>query len=307
MTTPATDQAARPGLMGWFLSNAYLMLTLTPMFWAGNFIMGRYVAGHVPPFALGNMRWVTATLLLLPFAWPHLRRDWPVVRAHLPIIIFLGLAGPTLFNTIGYVGLNYTTAINGLVMQSAAPVLIVMTSFLCFGDRFSWLQALGIAISLAGVLAVISKGDLDLLLGLNFNYGDILILIGFASWAVYTVFLRKRPDIHWLTFAFCIAFVAVVANAPFWALEHLGGKTLQPTWTTVLAILYAGIFPSIISYNLYNRGVQLIGSNRAGAFLHLVPLFGSIMAIGLLGEQLQLYHLGGFTLIIAGVTLAARR
>ncbi len=307
MTTPAPDHPSSAGLRNWFFSNAYLMLTLTPLFWAGNFVMGRWAAGHVPPFALASMRWVVASLILLPFAWPHVRRDWPVLRRHLPIIVLLGFTGPTLFNTIAYVGLNYTSALNGLIMQSAAPVIIVVMSFIIFRDRFTVLQGLGISISLAGVLAVITRGDIQSLLKLNFNFGDVLIFLGFISWAVYTVFLRKRPDIHWLTFAFSIAIVAVVLNSPFWMLEHLSGQTLKATWKTVIAILYAGIFPSIISYNLYNRGVQLIGSNRAGAFLHLVPLFGSVMAIGLLGETLRAYHLAGFALIIAGVALAARR
>jgi len=308
MTTPPASDTTPSAIdaRSKFFSNAYLLLTLSPLFWAGNFIMGKWVAGDVPPFALGGMRWVIAATVLLPFAWKHVRRDWPVVKRHLPIIAWLGLTGPTFFNTISYVGLNYTTALNGLIMQSAAPVLIVITSFLCFRDRFSVLQGIGIAISLAGVIAVITRGDPQALLALRFNFGDLLILAGFGSWALYTVFLRKRPDMHWLTFAFLLAVAAVIFNMPMWIVEHASGNAVSLSWKAVVGALYAGIFPSIISYNLYNRGVELIGPNRAGAFLHLVPLFGSVMAIGLLNEQLALFHLIGFALIISGVALAAR-
>lgn len=307
MANGSTDSAPPAGPLAWFFSSAYLMLTLTPLFWAGNFIMGRWVAGEVPPFALGGMRWLVASALLLPFAWPHLKRDWPVVRKHVPILLFLGLTGPTLFNTISYVGLNYTGALSGLIMQSAAPILIVITSFVCFGDRFSPLQGVGILTSMVGVLAIITKGDLNTLVNFAFNFGDLLILAGFGSWAVYTVFLRKRPNVHWLTFAFLLAASAVLLNTPAWVVEHVSGNPLQWSWKAVVGSLYAGIFPSIVSYNLYNRGVEMIGSNRAGVFLHLVPLFGSVMAVMLLGEELRLYHFIGFGLIIAGVTLAARR
>lgn len=307
MSTQSEDKSTAPKRQSWFFSNAYLMLTLTPLFWAGNFVMGKWVAGDVPPFALGGMRWIVASVLLLPFAWPHLKRDWPIVRKHIPIILFLGLTGPTLFNTISYVGLNYTDALNGLIMQSAAPILIVIVSFVCFGDRFTALQGVGILTSMIGVLTVITKGDPSTLLNFTFNFGDLLILAGFGSWAIYTVFLRKRPAMHWLTFAFLLAASAVLLNTPGWVVEHMNGTPLQLSWKAVVGALYAGIFPSIISYNLFNRGVEMIGANRAGVFLHLVPLFGSVMAIGLLGETLHLFHLVGFTLIIAGVALAARR
>ena len=160
---------------------------------------------------------------------------------------------------------------------------------------------------MVGVIVVITRADLQVLLSFAFNFGDLLILAGFVSWAVYTAFLRKRPDVHWLTFAFLLAASAVLLNAPAWIVEHNLSSPVQLNWKLVVGALYAGIFPSIISYNLYNRGVEMIGSNRAGAFLHLVPLFGSVLAIGLLDETLELYHLYGFCLIIAGVTLAARR
>ncbi|MEO0618475.1 MAG: DMT family transporter [Pseudomonadota bacterium] len=305
---PARAEAsAGSGVASRMMANAYVLLTLTPLFWAGNFIVGKWVAGDVPPFALGTLRWVAAAAILAPFAWPHLRRDWPDVKRHLGIIALLGLLGPTLFNTIAYVGLNSTTALNGLIMQSAAPILIVTSSFLIFRDRLSVVQALGIATSMVGVIVVVTRGALGALLELALNIGDLIILAGFVSWSLYTVFLRYRPDAHWLTFAFLLAVAGVVFNVPLWAIEHVAYAPFTWSWKAIIAVLYVAIFPSIVSYNLYNRGVQLIGANRAGVFLHLVPLFGSVMAIGLLGERLETYHLLGFALIIVGVVLAARR
>lgn len=290
-----------------FFDNAYLLLTLTPLFWAGNFVLGRAVAGHIPPIGLAWLRWTFAALIMAYFAWPHLKRDWPQIRAHWPILLLLGLLGPTLFNTMTYIGLNHTTALNGLLMQSSAPVLIVLAAFLTFGDRITLMQLLGILVSLAGVVTIIGEGDVAVLSALSLNVGDLIILAAFVSWGFYTAFLRKRPDIHWLSFAVVIAGVAAVANFPMFLWESAQGQTLKPTLMTVLAVAYVAIFPSILSYNFYNRGVQLIGPARAGVFMHLVPLFGTGLAILLLGEEPRWYHGLGFALILAGVFITARK
>ncbi len=289
-----------------FFSNAYLLLTLTPLFWAGNFIVGRAVVGHIPPAALAWLRWSIASLILLPIAWRHLARDWPLVRSHWRILLVLAITGPSLFNVMTYLGLNYTTAINGLVLQSAGPVLIVIASYILFAERVSWRQAVGIAISLPGVLVVVARGDLATLMALRPNIGDLLVLAAFVLWAVYSALLRKRPAIHWLSFAAVTAVVAALTNFPLFLAERMMGARLVVDLETVLAVLYVAIFPSLLSYNFYNRGVELIGANRAGVFLHLVPLFGAGMAIGLLGEALHLFHIIGLVLIVSGVSLAAR-
>lgn len=292
---------------GGLFDNAYLLLTCTSIFWASNFVLGRAVAGHVPPVALGFLRWAVAALILLPFALPRLRAEWPTIKASWRLLVALALLGPGFFNTIAYVGLNYTTALNGLVLQSAGPVMIALTGFLIFGDRIARSAGIGIAISLVGVLVVVGRGDLAFLAQLRPNLGDALILIGFQAWAVYTVLLRKRPDLNWLTFSFVLAVVAAMVNLPFTIREHLAGQQLVFDGPTVAAALFVAIFPSILSYRFYNRGVQLIGSNRAGVFLHLVPMFGSLLAIALLGERLEGFHVAGFALILGGVSLAARQ
>ncbi len=287
-------------------SNAYLLLILTALFWAGNFVLGRGVHEYVPPVALAWTRWCLATLIIAPFAFAHLKRDWPVIRAHLPIVLFLGVLGVGAFNTLSYTGLNYTTALNALVMQSSGPILIVLASFFIFGDRISLRQTIGITLSLAGVVFMVSRGDLSALAELELNRGDLWILAALALWGLYTTCLRKRPQIHWLSFTAVTFFIGAAVNTPFFAWEHLYMRQLQFDAQTIAAIGYVSLFPSVLAYIFFNRGVELIGANRAGVCLHLVPLFGAVLAIALLGEEPMMYHLIGIALILAGVTLAAR-
>lgn len=288
-------------------ANAYLLLALTALFWAGNFVVGRGVHEHVPPIALAWARWCLATLIVLPFAMPHLKRDWPVIRANLPILIFLGTIGVGAFNTLTYSGLNHTTALNALVLQSSGPILIVLASLIFFGDRVYPRQAFGIAISLIGVLLMVARGEMSVLGDFMLNSGDLLILAALALWGLYTAFLRKRPDIHWLSFVATTFLIGLLVNTPFLVWEHMSGRHLHFDAETAAAIVYVAIFPSVLAYTFYNRGVELIGPNRAGVCLNLVPLFGAIMAITLLGEEPRAYHLIGIVLIVAGVTLAARK
>ena len=289
-------------------NNAYLLLTLLALFWAGNQVLGRAVAGHIPPVALSFLRWSLAALFLLPFALPHLKRDWPVVRQNWKFLSILGIMGCGAFNTLQYIGLNFTTALNALVLNSTAPVLIALACVFLFRDRMTYKQVIGTIISLVGVLVVISHGSLDVLLHMTLNRGDLLILFGMLITAIYTAYLRLRPDIHWLTFLFVQFLASGVFNLPLVLVEStVFGLTLQPTLLTLLTVLYVSIFPSIIGFICYTRGVELIGGVRAGIFLHLVPFFGALMAIGLLGEPLALFHITGFMLILSGVALTSRK
>ncbi|MFM9848116.1 MAG: DMT family transporter [Hyphomicrobiaceae bacterium] len=288
-------------------STAYLLVAISALCWSGNHILGRAIAGHVPPFAISTVRWLLPALILWPFARPHLKRDWPAIRQHWKLILFLGLIGGALFGALQYVGLQYTTAINVSVLNSLAPVLIGAAGVALFGDRLTGMQMLGIAVSLAGVLVIISKASLAALGNLGFNWGDVIILFNMATWAVYSACLRLRPPLHWLSFTFAIAVISGVATLPFWMLEHAGGLTLQPTLLTAGALAYVSIFPSLVAYACWNRGVELIGANRAGVFLHLVPLYSAVLAGFLLGESLMLYHVAGFLLILGGVWLAAHK
>jgi drug/metabolite transporter (DMT)-like permease len=288
-------------------SIAYLLVAISALCWAGNHILGRAIAGHVPPFAISTIRWLLPALILLPLARPHLARDWPAIRRHWKLILFLGLIGGALFGALQYIGLQYTTAINVSVLNSLAPVLIGAAGVALFRDRLTGRQTLGIAVSLVGVLVIISKANLTVLGNLGVNWGDLIILFNMVMWAVYSACLRLSPPLHWLSFTFTLAVISGVATAPFWIWEHAGGLTLQPTPLTLGALAYVSIFPSLVAYACWNRGVELIGANRAGVFLHLIPLYSAVLAGLLLGESLMLYHVAGFLLILSGVWLAARK
>jgi drug/metabolite transporter (DMT)-like permease len=301
-TGASAPVAARWSPTAW----AYVLLPICALSFAGNHVVGRAVAGHVPPVALATGRWALACLILVPIAWPHLKRDWPLIRAHGTILLALTLLAGGLFSTLQYVGLVHTTALNTALLNSTVPVFIAIACFVLFGDRLSLVQILGIAVSLAGVVAIITKGERDVLASWAFSGGDLIILANMALWAVYSAFLRFKPELHWLSFGAVMAIVALAANLPFVALEHWSGQAMQPTWITAGAILYAGIITSIVAFATWNQGVAAIGAARAGVFLHLIPLFGAGLAVGLLGEPAGWHHAAGGALILAGVWLTGR-
>jgi drug/metabolite transporter (DMT)-like permease len=283
------------------------LLALASLFWSGNHIVGRAIAGLVPPIGISAARWLLPAIVLWPFAKPHLARDWPRIKSHWRLLLFLGVSGGAIFTVGQYVGLQYTTALNVSVLNSLSPVVIVACGALIFGDRLKWLQITGIATSLCGVLAIVTKLEPRTLLDLAFNRGDIIIVANMALIGVYSSFLRRLPQLHWLSFIFILALISAVCTLPFAVWEHFSGYVFQATWLTVFAVLYVAIFPSVISYAAWTRGIELIGSNHAGPFLHLVPLYSALFASIFLGEQLMAYHAVGFALILTGVWLAARK
>jgi drug/metabolite transporter (DMT)-like permease len=287
--------------------NAYLLLSFMALCWAGNQVLGRAVAGHIPPIAYSFLRWSLATVIVLPFALPHVRRDWPVIRTRWRYLAFVGAIGGGLFNTLQYIGLNHTTALNSVVLNSTGPIFIAIASFLIFRERLTLRQAGGTAVSMAGVLGIITKGDLDVLHTLAFNNGDLLLLTGMATNGIYTALLRDRPVIHWLSFLFMLFLVSALVVLPFLMWEIASGARMEVTSFTLAAIAYVAIFPSVVAYICLTRGVELIGANRSGIFLHMIPLFGALLAIGLLGEPLRVFHVIGFALILCGVALASRK
>ncbi|SIS48312.1 DMT family transporter [Insolitispirillum peregrinum] len=289
--------------------NPYLLLVLAVSFWAGNAIIGRAVHGVVPPVGMAFFRWIGASLIILPFAWPHLKRDWAVAASGWPWLAVLAACGIGAFNTFLYIGLQYTQAINSLLMQSAIPVLIVVLSFVIFRQRISAFQGIGTLVSLTGVLLIITAGHPERLMALDLNRGDLWVLAAVAAYAVYSVFLQKRPAIHPLGFVALTFVIGTVMLAPFAAWETWGsGRAMDwghpYTW---MAVGYVSVFPSIFSYLCFNRGVELLGANTAGLFIHLNPLFGSLLAIVFLGETFALHHGLGMALILGGIFLANRR
>jgi drug/metabolite transporter (DMT)-like permease len=285
---------------------AYVLLPLAAACWAGNHVLARKIGGHVPPASLAVVRWIVVALVVLPFAAAHLRADWPRIRARPGPIALLAIAGGGAFGTLQFVALHFTTALNMGVVGSVAPAFIVAASWILFRDRLSASQLFGVAVSLTGVLAIVSQLDLDRLLAFSFNGGDLIIIANMVFWAVYSACLRLRPDIHPMTFMLSMAVIAGLGNLPFALLEHAFGYRLQATELTVAAALYAAFVTTLLAYFAWNRGVDIVGAPRASAFLHTVPLFSGLLATTLLGETIETYHVLGFALILAGVTLAAR-
>jgi drug/metabolite transporter (DMT)-like permease len=289
-------------------SRPYLLLSLTSLFWAGNAVVGRAVVGIVPPVALSQFRWCAAFLLVLPFAWPHLREELGIVRRHLGLLTLMAFAGITAFNTMLYWSLQYTTAINATLMQSSGPLMIGLWSFVLFRDPLTRRQLAGILISLCGVAAIVSGGDPARLARLTLNIGDLVIIAAIAVYALYSTLLRKRPGMSPLSFLAVTIGIGALLLTPLTLAEYLTGARSAPlTAGAVAALAYVSLFPSVVAYLCYNRGVQLIGANRSGPFLHLVPLFGALLAIVFLDERLGIHHAIGAVLIVGGVVLASRR
>lgn len=289
-----------------FFDRPYLLLTLVSLFWAINIVFGRYIAGTVPPVMLAQVRWGGAALILLPFVVHHIRRDWPTIRKHFAIMTALSLTGMTLYNTFAYYGLQFTEAINGLLIQSAAPLFIGLISFFLFRDRLTFGQTIGVLTSLSGVTVIITRGDPAVLTGLRFNHGDLWFLIALITYATYAAFLRLRPSIHALSFLGFTVIAGAVLLIPPTAVEWGLGYRIDPTPEAFAVMAYMAIFPSILAYLFFNRGVELIGANRAGPFFHLIPVFGSAIAIAFLGERPALYHGIGYALIIGGIIVAQK-
>lgn len=288
-------------------SNAYLLLTLTALFWAGNSVVGRASRDLVPPVALAFWRWFVAFLLIMIIALPYLGRDAAVLKARWRPVLALGILGVGAFNTLLYSGLQFTTALNGLLIQSAQPPLILLAAFLLFRDRAGPAQIAGVLLSLAGVLTIISGGDADVLLHLRLNVGDALILVAALLWVLYSVLLRFRPDVHAISFLAVTFAIGWLFILPFYAAEIASGRLIVPTAASFGALAYVAVFPSLIAYGCFNRGVELIGAGRAGIFLNLMPVFGALLAVGLLGERFTLAHAVGMGLIGAGILLTRNR
>lgn len=284
---------------------APLLLAITMLFWAGNSIAGRALAGVVPPMTLTFWRWVLASLLVAPLAWPHLKRDWPELRRRWKTVILLAVSGVASFGALLYWGLESTTALNSLLMQAAIPPLILFFGFVLLRDRIGVGALVGVALSLAGVLVVISEGRPWDLLHLRLNPGDGIILIGVVLYAGYSLLLRRRPQVHPLSLLLVTFILAALVIAPFYAHELIQGRTFAPTPTALGGILYVALFPSFLAYLCFNRGVELIGSGPAGQYMHLMPVFGAVLAITLLGEPFHGYHAIGVALIATGIGATA--
>jgi drug/metabolite transporter (DMT)-like permease len=282
----------------------YSLLILAVLFWSGNFIVGRAVVGIVPPVALAFWRWTFGLVLVLCFGMSHIRRDAGVIAASWRMLLLLAMLGISAFNTLIYFGLQTTTAVNALLLQSAMPIVILAATYLLYGERPGLSQFAGVLLSLAGIAVIASKGDWQALASLSFNFGDIWVLSAVGAYAFYSALLRKRPSVHPLSFLAATFSLGALMLLPLYVREHLLVAQVQPVASAYLAIAYVAAFPGFLSYLLYNRGVELAGANKAGHFMHLMPILGSLLTIILLGERFAGFHLAGAALIGAGLGLA---
>ncbi|HEY2417078.1 MAG TPA: DMT family transporter, partial [Steroidobacteraceae bacterium] len=306
----ASDQTTRAGASAsphWIANQPYLLLCITALCWAGNAIVGRMAAGHIPPVTLSFLRWGIAFLLILPFAWKHLKRDWSAIRGKLGLMVLISISGIAIFNTLQYWSLEYTTALNTLLLQSVGPLLVAVWSLFLLDVRLTLAQAIGVVLSMTGVLVILMHGDLTALASISFNRGDLLFLAALTIFGLYSVLTLKRPAIHGLSFAAFTFGTSTLCLIPLLIWELIARPVMALDIQNVLSLFYVSVFPSIVAYLCYNRGVQLIGANRAAPFFHVVPVFGTVMAIVFLGERLQLFHLIGFGLVLTGVYVASRR
>jgi drug/metabolite transporter (DMT)-like permease len=284
---------------------AVLYLSLAALFWSGNFVVARGVSGRVPPLGLAFWRWLVALVILGFVARRSLAAQWRVILRAWPIVVPLGILGVGNFNMLVYVGLQDTTATNALLLQSACPAFIVAISSLVGAGHPTVRQLAGIATSLVGVAVILARGTPGNLSALAFSPGDLWVLAAVLSWALYTLLLARRPaGVDPLALLAVLVLVGVLWVAPWYALEIARGRRLSLDATTVATIGYVAAFASVAAYALWNAGVARVGASRAGVFLHLMPAFGSVLAIVFLGERFKGFHGVGIALILLGVWLA---
>ena len=281
----------------------YFLLILPPLFWAGNSVLARGVADLIPPVAMSFWRWGIALAILLPFTWKQVRKDWPKIKVGWKNIFLLGLLGIASFNTLLYTAAHTTTALNIALTQSVMPVVIVVISFVLFRERISQLQIFAITLCTLGAGYIITHGEWQRLMQLKFVAGDLIMLCAVTLYGLYSVLLRKRPDIHPMSFLTTTFAVGVMLLLPLYLWEIPQYPSLELTQPVIFSLLYVAICPSILAYLCWNKGVHEVGANQAGLYINLIPLFASLLAILFLGERFQHYHLIGIILIGSGLLL----
>lgn len=285
----------------------YLLLTLTALFWAGNMVIGRGIRGDVPPLGLAFWRWTLALLITLPLALPYMRQQWPALRRHWMPVVVLGTLGVGGYNTFAYLALQYTTAINATMLNSLMPVATVLLAWVLLRRPLKRLEALGVGVSVIGVLVIVTQGHLARVAELQLNPGDLWMLVAVIVWGLYTVGLHWRPNsVDPMLMLAAMMLVGVIVLAPAWAWELSQGRHIALNAGSVSAIAYTAIFPSFLGYVFYNRGVAMVGPSHSALFLNLTPVFATVLSIVFLDELPVFYHGIGIALILAGIWLTTR-
>jgi len=286
---------------------ALLLLALCSLLWAGNWVTGRALRDAFDPVTLNFWRWLLATAVLAPFALPGLRGKWPVVRAHAGILLLLSLTGVAVFHSLVYLGLRTTTTVNAVLLNSSIPVFILACSWLLERERATARQVAGVLVSLCGILVILSRGEASSLARLELRAGDAWILLAMPIWGVYSVLLKRRPAaLGGLEFLFVISAAGVAMLAPPAAFVALLAPAPAPGPGALAGVAYVALGASVLAYICWNRGVAIVGANTAGFTLHLLPAFGTVLAIAFLGESFSVFHAVGIAVILAGVFLATR-
>lgn len=286
-----------------------LLLVLATLLWGGNFVIGRAVTGDIPPITLAFLRWCVAFIVFLPIVYSRVRREWPMIKANWPAVIVMAITGVACFNTLVYIGVYYTTSINASLMNSSTPIIIYILSFIFLKERLSKFQLIGTALSLSGVMFILSKGSLETLLSFSFNKGDLIVLIAVFCWGVYSLLVKQYAGRlpGYSTFLVTIA-LGVLMLLPFTVYE-LMTTSVEIVWSssTVSAIFYVGIAASIVAFLSWNNGVVALGANKASIYLNFIPLFATIFAVLFLNEDLLIAQVIGGLAVICGVIIANKK
>ena len=290
---------------------AAIFLCFASLFWSGNFVIGRFssLENIVSPLSLAFYRWVIAFLILTPFCLQKAVKELPLLKKQPGMIFLIILTGPTLFNTLVYLGLTATTVINSLLIISTTPMLIILLNKLLYKAQTNIFQMIGIFISLIGVCYVITKGSFQNIFDSEFYFGDLFILLAVTSWALYSIFLKKNETgVSGFSFLYLSFVFTVILLFPVYLYDiFIQDNFINIDQKTLLVIGYTGIFPSIISYMCWNTGVALIGPNKSGPFLHLMPIFGGILAFLVFRETLEIYHYAGILSVIVGIIISNKK
>ena len=288
---------------------AYLLLILTTIFWSGNFIVGKAASTYqIPPFTLNFYRWLFAGLILLPFTFKEILNKKYHIINNLGLYVVLGITSITIFNSTVYYSLYHTQVINSILLISTIPVWIIFFSFLLKIEKTNIYQIFGVIFSLIGVIAIITKSDIKIFLNLQFNKGDISMVIAMLSWAIYSSLLKKKKyELSQLSLLQIIIFTGLIFLTPIYILELNYGYKIIIGTPFILTLIYVVIFPGLLAFIFWIKGISIIGANRAGVFLHLMPIFGSTLAIIIFNEKFMYYHLFGAIFIILGLVLSNKK
>ena len=288
---------------------AYLLLIFTTIFWSGNFIVGKAASLYqIPPFSLNFYRWFFAGLILFPFTFKELINKKNYIFKNIGFFIILGISSITIFNSIVYYSLYYTQVISGVLMISTIPVWIIFIASILNIEKTNVFQIIGVGLSLIGVICIITKADLDLIKNLDFNKGDLSMIVAMFAWAVYSALLKKKKyEISQLALLQVVIILGLIFLIPIYFIEMNLGHTIVLGLPFYLTLSYVVIFPGLLAFFFWIKGISIIGANRAGVFLHLMPIFGAIMAMIIFDEKFMYYHLLGAIFILTGITLSNKK